>query len=578
MSSDHGLPYFSEIILFLALAGVLIPVLARLRIHQVLGFFAAGCLIGPYGLGALAAEIPWLEYLSISRIEGVRALAELGVVFLMFMIGLELSVERLMAMRRWVFGVGLAQVALTAALLGAIAYGFGNALESAVVLGVVLSFSSTAVVVELLARRRELGTSMGRAVFAILLFQDLAVVPTIILVNLLGSSASHGFPLAVATAFGKAVLSVGLIYLIGRRVIRPLFHHLGAGMQADTFMALVLLATLGIAALTSAAGLSMTLGALLAGLLLAETEYRHEVGVTIEPFKGLLMGLFFMSVGMAVDPMALVREPLWLPLSVLGLLLIKSVIAALALRVAGLPAGQAVEGGLLLGQGGEFAFIVVGAAIANGLLEQAVGQFMLLVVGLSMFATPPLARLGHELGVRVAQRRPSKGMPVPENLAEEMAGHVVIAGFGRVGQLVADVLDEQRIEYVIAESNAKLVRRWFGQRAIVLGDASRSELLRKLGVHRAAAVVLTMDHMAAAMQTVRAIRREFPDVPIVARARDEKHAMDLRNAGANLVVPETLESSLQLSGFALEALGVSEERAALIVETQRETRIATFRG
>ncbi len=577
MQEHAGLPFLREIILFLTLAGVLIPLLARLRVNQVLGFLAVGTLVGPYGLGGLAASTPWLAYVSFPRMEGVQALAELGVIFLLFTIGLELSVERLVAMRRWVFGVGTAQLIFSAIALSVIAFHFGNSAEAAMILGTVLAFSSTAVVVQLLNQRRELGTPMGRGVFSILLLQDLAVVPMIILVTLLGSGSDEAFLPAVALALGKAVLAIGLIYILGRRAIRPLFHHLGAGGQADTFMALTLLATLGIAALTSAAGLSMTLGAFLAGLLLAETEYRHEVEITIEPFKGLLMGLFFMSVGMAVDPAALLRDPVWLPLSVVGLLLIKAVIAGLSLRLGGLTPAQSVEGGLMLGQGGEFAFIILGSAMLYGLIGREVGQFMLLVVGLSMFATPLVLRLGHSLGQAIERRWPTTELVESKNIPQDLHGHVVIAGYGRVGQLVASVLDEQQIESLAVESDAKEVRRWFGQRPIVFGDASRPELLRKLSIEHAAVVVLTMDHMAAALRTVRAIRSEAPDVPVVARARDEQHAVALRDAGATLVVPETLESGLQLSGFALSALGVPEEAAGRILDLRREERIALYR-
>lgn len=284
--TEHGaLPFTSEVIVFLVLAGVLIPLLARLRINQVLGFLAAGCLIGPYGIGAADTVWlwPWLKYITLGHSQALDQLAELGVVFLMFMIGLELSVERLASMKRWVFGVGSAQVVLTAAVLGGMAWAFGNAPEPAVILGLVLAFSSTAVVMQLLAQRRELGTPMGRGVFSILLLQDLAVVPMLILVNLLGQPTQASFVGSMAMALGKGVLALGVIYVTGRRLIRPLFHRLAVPGQPETFMALTLLSTLGIAALTWYAGLSLALGALLAGLLLAETEFRHEVEVTIEP-------------------------------------------------------------------------------------------------------------------------------------------------------------------------------------------------------------------------------------------------------------------------------------------------------
>ena len=577
MQEHGGLPFLGEIVLFLVLAGVLIPLLSRLRVNQVLGFLVIGCLFGPFGLGSLVDDYGWLSHISFPRIEGVRALAELGIVFLMFTIGLELSVERLIAMRHWVFGVGSAQVIVTALVIGLIAYAFGNGIEAAVILGMVLSFSSTAVVMQLLVQRRELGTPMGRGVFSVLLLQDLAVVPMIILVTLLGQSSGDAFLFAVVMAIVKAIVAIGGIYLLGRRAIRPLFHHLGASGQADTFMALTLLATLGIAALTSFAGLSLTLGAFLAGLLLAETEYRHEVEVTIEPFKGLLMGLFFMSVGMNVDPAAFLRDPIWLPLAVIGLIAIKSIIAAISLRMGGLPLSSSVEGGLLLGQGGEFAFIVVAIAITGELIDYEIGQFMLLVVGCSMIVTPLLAKFGRYAQLKIELRWPSVKHDDPDWPAD-ISGHVVIAGFGRVGQLVASVLDTQQVIAVIIEQDARLVRRWFGHRYIVTGDASRPELLKKLHIDTAAAVIITMDHTAAAVRTVHAIRKEYPNVPIVARARDEQHAVSLRDVGATLVVPETLESSLQLSGFALSALGVSEETTMQILEQRREERIAMFRS
>jgi len=405
MDAHGNFPFLKETILFLALSGVLMPLLSRLRINPVLGFLSVGVLLGPYGLASLAGTWPVLSWFTFARPEDVEFLAELGVIFLMFMIGLEMSVERLWSMRRLVFGLGGLQVALSAAAVGALALWFGNSIEAAVILGVVLAFSSTAIVMQLLIQRRELGTPLGQSTFAILLFQDLAVVPLLVLISILGASSGEGsFASLLGSAVVKGVLTVVLIYLIGRRVVRPLFHQITVEKQPDTFTALTLLTTLGVAALTWYAGLSMALGALLAGLIIAETEFRHEVEITIEPFKGLLMGLFFMSVGMGIDLRALLAEPLWIPLSVVGLLAMKALIIFVLLRVFGLSWGRSAEGGLLLGQGGEFAFIVIGMALALGLLERQVGQFMLIVVGVSMLAAPVVARLGQSLGDRIDRR------------------------------------------------------------------------------------------------------------------------------------------------------------------------------
>ncbi len=577
MDAHGSFPFLKETILFLALSGVLMPLLSRLRINAVLGFLSVGVLLGPYGLASLAGTWPVLSWFTFARPEDVEFLAELGVIFLMFMIGLEMSVERLWSMRRLVFGLGGLQVALSAAAVGGLALWFGNSIEAAVILGVVLAFSSTAIVMQLLIQRRELGTPLGQSAFAILLFQDLAVVPLLVLISILGAAAGEGsFAALLGTALVKGVLTVVLIYLVGRRVVRPLFHQIAVDKQPDTFTALTLLTTLGVAALTWVAGLSMALGALLAGLIIAETEFRHEVEITIEPFKGLLMGLFFMSVGMGIDLRALLAEPLWIPLSVVGLLAMKAAIIFVLLRVFGLSWGRSAEGGLLLGQGGEFAFIVIGMALTLGLLERQVGQFMLIVVGVSMLAAPIIARLGQGLGDSIDRRA---ALPAADDTElGELGGHVIIAGYGRVGQMVGQMLAEQGVAFVAIENDAKLIahQRKAGV-PLVFGDASRPELLRKLRIDRARAVVLTMDHTAAAIHAVQGIRRLMPMMRIIARARDEKHALLLREAGASVVVPETLESSLKLTGWVLETLGVPPDAAMRLLEQERERRIVALR-
>ena len=578
MDAHSPVPLLREIILFLALAGLLIPLLARLRINPVLGFLAFGTLIGPYGLASFAAQWPWLSWLTFARPEDVEFLAELGVIFLMFMIGLDMSMQRLWSMRRLVFGLGGLQVVLTAAAIGLLAARFGNGVEASVILGVVLAFSSTAIIMQLLIQRRELGTPLGQSAFAILLCQDQAVVPLLVLISILGSSTAEGsFAFLLASATLKGVLTVVALYLIGRRVVRPLFHQIAADRQADTFTALTLLTTLGVAALTYSAGLSMALGALLAGLIIAETEFRHEVEITIEPFKGLLMGLFFLSVGMGIDLRALLAQPVWIPLSVVGLFALKGLIVTVLLRVFGLSWGRATEGGLLLGQGGEFAFIVIGLALSFELIARPVGQFMLIVVGVSMLIAPLVARLGQGLGDAIDRRMPPARLPEDVALGA-LDGHVIIAGYGRVGQMVGQMLAEQGVRFVAIEHDAKTValHRKAGA-ALIFGDASRPELLRKLHIERARAVVLTMDHTAAATHAVQGIRRIEPRMYIIARSRDEKHALLLREAGASIVVPETLESSLKLAGSVLETLGVPPDATARLLEQERERRIMALR-
>jgi CPA2 family monovalent cation:H+ antiporter-2 len=579
VQEQHPLPFLREILLFLSLAGILIPTLQRLRINQVLGFLAVGALLGPFGLGRLAPSTPWLGWFTFPNNGDVAMLAELGVLFLMFMIGLELSAARLWAMRRWVFGTGSAQVLLCALLLGgAVHLVLGQRIDAALVLGLVLSLSSTAVVMGLLTERQATGTPLGQAAFAILMLQDLAVVPILILIGALGGQANNaggtgtgtGIALIAASAMAKAALAIALIYLGGGRVVRPLFRAFAGHRQPDVFMALILLSTFGIAALSALAGLSMALGALIAGLLLAETEFKHEVELMVEPFKGLLMGLFFMTVGMGMDVLQIVEAPLWLLAAVLGLVLLKGIVIAPLMRFGGLPWGRAVEGALLLGQGGEFAFIVIGYAMGVGLLDGVLGGRTMLAVGLSLFATPPLARIGNAIGTRWEDAGRERQAGLDDTALDAARGRVIIAGFGRVGQQLARLLTAQGIAYIAFENDARLVSKLHAQgEPVYFGNASRPELLRRVHASEAPAIVLTMDHPASALQAVRGIRREFPHVALYARSRDERHARDLRRAGANIVVPETLEASLQLSAFVLEAMGLDERFVDDIVDRER---------
>lgn len=576
MQEQHALPFLRETLLFLALAGILIPLLQRLRINQIVGFLAAGVVVGPFGLGLWADSVPELKYFTVDQGAGVNALAELGVLFLMFMIGLELSATRLWALRRWVFAGGISQIALSAVIIGAVALIFDNRPEAAVVLGLVLSLSSTAVVMQLLTERQALNAPLGQASFSILMLQDLAVVPLFILMSVMADGQTDKLGSLLGITMLKSIAAIALIYLLGRRVIRPLFQIFARQRQPDVFMAITLLSALGIAAVTAAAGLSMALGALLAGLLLAETEYRHEVDVTIEPFKGLLMGLFFMSVGMQIDLREIANAPLWLPLSVVGLFAIKASVLSLVFRVGGFSWGRSVEGGLLMGQGGEFAFIIVGYALAVKLLDPAVGQFMMLVVGFSLFATPAAAKMGRAFGDWWERKHQVQAGDLLSSAGPEpVDGHVIIAGFGRVGQLLAQILTAQGIRYIALESDAGLVGKLRSQGIpVYFGNAARPELLHKLHADRAAAIVLTMDHVASTLHAAKAVRRECPHVPLFARARDEKHALSVKKAGATLVFPETLESSLQLSALVLQTLGMAEITASRVIQAERDRRIS----
>jgi CPA2 family monovalent cation:H+ antiporter-2 len=557
-------------VVFLIAAGVIVPLFHRLRVSPVLGFLGAGAMLGPYGLGLFAQDIGLLRYAVIDDIDGVRGLASLGVIFLLFMIGLELSVERLWALRRLVFGLGTLQVVITAAVIGAIAWGFGNSPQASIIFGSCLALSSTAIVMQLLTERRQVATTLGRTSFAVLLLQDLAVVPILFLLGMLGARLDGDVGVALLVSVGKALGAIVLILIVGRLVLRPLFRLVTAARSPELFVAATLLTIIGTAAVTGAVGLSMALGAFLAGLLLAETEFRHEIEVDIDPFKGLLLGLFFMSVGMAIDFRAVAQEPLWLAASVIGLFLTKSVITTGLCLAFGVPRHTAAEAGLLLGQAGEFAFVVVGIATMRGLVAEDAAQFMLIVAGLTMAITPGVAHLARRLAGFIEQRTHAGGAGGSPEI-EGLEGHVIIAGFGRVGQMLRRIFDAQNLPYVALDLDGPAVG---AQRAaglpVFYGDASRADILRRAHVESAQALVITMDSPMAALRTVEAVRRQWPWLQVFARARDAGHARTLLQAGATGVVPETVESSLQLAARVLDGVGTPAEAVNAVVSQRRE--------
>jgi CPA2 family monovalent cation:H+ antiporter-2 len=398
--------------------------------------------------------------------------------------------------------------------------------------------------------------------------QDLAVVPILFLVGVLGASGSGSVGRDLAVALGEAALAIGLLYALGRLAVRPALRLVAQSRSPEMFMAAVLLIVIGTAALTGAAGLSMALGAFLAGLVLAETEYAHEVEVSIEPFKGLMLGLFFMSVGMGIDWRVIGQEPGWIIASAIGLLALKTVLNTGLCLAFGLPRHVAAETGLLLAQGGEFAFIVIGLAVANALIPGPVGQFMLIVAGVTMVLTPLLAGLARRIGARLerqADTAAADGQAFPE-----IEGHVLLAGFGRVGRTLADILDAEGIGWLALDTDADTVAVARKERRPVwFGDAGRLDMLARARIGAAAAVVVTMDDPRAAERVAGEIRRAHPELPIYARARDLPHAGRLRAAGADVAVPETIEGSLQLAGRVLAGMGTEDEVIRRRLDAQR---------
>ena len=564
----HHLP-LHEIVVFLVAAGLLIPLGQRLRLNPVLGYLLLGVVLGPHALGRLAETVPVLGFATLEESEGSEALAELGVLFLLFTIGLELSLKRLWSLRRLVVGLGGLQVALSAILIALVAFAFGNPGPAALVIGLCLALSSTAIVMGLLAEGAPPG-GVRRASFAILLCQDLAVVPILLLTALLGGGGDGGMFAALLRAFLTAALAIALILGLGRLVLRPLFDLIGGGGRRDLLMAATLLVIVLTALATSAAGLSAALGAFLAGLLLGETAWRHEIEIDLEPFKNLLLGLFFLSIGLKLDLGAAIAAWPWLLLSLPGLILLKSLLIVGLGRLFGLTWAVAVETGLLLGQGGEFAFIVIALARGDGLIPADTAAFMQTLAGLSMLITPPLAVLARRAGGLAA--RLDEGRAVA---AAPVEGAVLIAGYGRIGRLLASLLQgEAPVLALDRDAGAVAEARADGVEAR-LGDAGRAAFLRRAGAGEARVLVVTMDDKDARAHVIDAARRHWPDLPLVVRARDAKEARLLRQAEGTEAVPETLGPALELGEALLRALGTPEARARPRIKAARE---AAMRG
>lgn len=528
----------------------------------VLGYLAAGILIGPYGLSI------------IRHVHGTKAIAEFGVVFLLFNIGLELSVERLSSMKKYVFGLGSAQVLVTAVAVGLVAhYVCGQPGPAAIVIGNGLALSSTAVVLQVLQERGESTSRHGRASFSVLLFQDLAVVVLLILIPLISPHSSKGGigVQAIAEALGlaavKAVIAITVIIAGGRLLLRPIYRQIAENQNAEIFSANTLLVILGTSLLTARAGLSMALGAFLAGLLLAETEFSLQVESDIAPYRGLLLGLFFMTVGMSIDPKLLISNyPVIL--GSLGLLIGgKTMLVALIGRIFGISIISAIRVGLLLAPGGEFAFVAFGDAVNQGIMSPQLSSLLFLVVGISMAITPWLAAGGQLLASRFEQHDVRSLLPV-ESETDDLQDHIIICGFGRVGQIIAQLLSERLIPFVALDvrSDRVAVGRALDL-PVYFGDAGSREVLHKIGAERASAAAITLDTPGANYRTVWALSKYFPNVKTFVRAHDVDHGVNLEKAGATAVVPETLEPSLQLAAAVLaQAKLPTSEIAATINE------------
>jgi len=580
MSTASDIGVYREALVFLGTAGVVIPLMARLRISPVLGFLVAGLVLGPYSLGRIGEGMPWLRAITITSQDAVDRLAELGVAFLLFTIGLELSFDRLWTMRRLVFGLGMLQVVLTTAAIAGIAIGFGNTIEASLVIGACLALSSTAIVLQLLAEQKRLASLAGRSIFAVLLAQDLAVVPILFLIVVLGQAngdAAQGVTSTSSVWFGlgmaliQAVAAILLIVGFGRLVLRRLFRLVAHTRNRELFMATILFVVVGTSLLTHVAGLSMALGAFLAGLVLAETEFRRQVEVDIEPFKGMLLGLFFISVGMRIDIAEVARYPAMVAASVFGMVALKAALIAALTRGFGLSWPVVAEASLLLAGGGEFAFLVLGLASSSGLVTREVEQFMLLVSSGTMLLTPYLARLSRKASKQVHKVTAMADGHADPGPPED--GRIIVVGYGRVGRILGDILKKQDKPFIGIEIDPDAVRK--ARRAghnLVYGDATQRAFLRKCGLAEATALVVTMHDASAAEHVVAAARAERRDIPVIVRARDAEHAVRLFKLGATDVVREVLEASFEIASTVLQTVGMPVGKVIAIIHDERDAR------
>jgi monovalent cation:H+ antiporter-2, CPA2 family len=549
-----SLDAYSDALVVLGTAGIVVPLVRRFGLSPVLGYLGAGALLGPLGLGSFMEQAPWLYWFTVVDAKNVSGFAELGVVFLLFLIGLELSYQRLVTMRRLVFGLGSLQVVLSTAVIASIAMFFDNKPAAAVIIGSCLALSSTAIVIEVLSNQRRMATAVGRTSFSILLAQDIAVVPILLLVSFLGNSQGTSVMTGLVLALANAALAIGLIVVLGQLLLRPLLRLVASTESAELFVAAILFVIVGSAVAAGLAGMSMALGAFVAGLLLSETEFRKAIETTIDPFKGLLLGLFFFTVGMNIDFRELARDPFWLIASVFGLIAIKSSLIVGLARLYRTSWATAIETGLLLGPGGEFAFVVIGVATAYNIVTGGVGSFTLAVTSLTMALIPVLAIIARGLRAGLEHRQ----VLDPEITAAPpgISGHAIVIGHGRVGQIVCDMLERHGVPFLSTDRDPAAVAEYRRRgRNVYYGNAANAAFLKSCGVMEAAGVVVTIHDQAAIDEIVQLVRSQRPDMLIVARARDATHARHLYAIGVTDAVPETIEASLQLSEAALVGLG-----------------------
>ncbi|MFY8047368.1 MAG: cation:proton antiporter [Erythrobacter sp.] len=555
-------PFLSDALVILGAAGIVIPVFTRFRITPIIGFILIGVLVGPYGLGSLVERIPWLYYFTISDPEALTPFADFGIVLLLFAIGLELSFNRLWQLRKLVFGLGALELLIIGTSLAAfLGFAEGMSFTGALALGFALAFSSTAIVLPISGTR----SPVGRAALSMLLFEDIMIVPIIFILGALAPNASDEGWTGIANTLWQGGLVIALLLVVGRLALPRLFAQAARTKSPELFLSASLLVVIGASLATALVGLSPIVGALIAGLLIAETEYHTEVEMIMEPFKGLALGVFLITVGMSINLAEIAEQIGALVAAVVGVLAFKAIVTGILLRLMGARRSTAAETGVLMASPSETTLIVLAAATSALVLDTETARFWQTVTAIGLTITPVLARLGAMLGRQV------DGAPQLPDEEDGDSARTIIVGGGRVGRLVADMMETHAKPYVMIDTNPDLVTtaKRDGYRA-TFGDAARGDALTRLGVETAPAVVLTMDEPVLAQRLVAKLRDTYPDLLIVARARDPDHAAALYRAGASHAVPETLEASLQLSEAVLVDIGVAMGPVIASIHAKRD--------
>lgn len=561
----HESTHLLQIVILLFAAVFIVAGCRVVKLSPVIGYLAAGAAIGPFGLKL------------IEDVDSTTGIADFGVIFLLFLIGLELSLTRLRSMRKHVFGFGGAQVLISSGIFAAFYMGFGGSMATAIVIGGGLALSSTAIVLQVVNEQGEKSSQIGRLALATLILQDLAVVPLLVLVPMLGDE-KHSLIYVLTDSAFKASIGLSLIFVAGFLLLRPLFRFIASLENTELFTATTLFVVLGVAQLTSMAGLSPALGAFMAGLLVAETEFKAQVEADVLPFKGLFLGLFFMTVGMSLN-IDMLYSSFFSIIGLTFMLMVSKAIVIMALcRVFGFSLSTAIHSGLLLSQGSEFAFVLFSLAAQQGVLNTHISHVLLVVITVSMAITPLVAHFGKKIATTLEKYAISR----PETMIEEtldLSQHVIISGFGRVGHTVAQMLEAEHINYVAIDMDSFLVSRERKRgMPVYYGDTTRLHVLNALGISRARAVIVTHNDTRVALQSITTIRELNHDIPIIARAKNIDQVQKLEAAGANLAVAEMFEVSLQLGGALLKSVGITDLEVARILDIFRAEDYAMLRG